>query len=357
MFWEVSAAGHYDALERINKFLLSIFKFAFASGSRKFDAAFFVASFQPDEVKFFLDRYHRKNSPLKEAIDPLFELCSMRRKAIYEALCHDKTFAHNRTLPFSFQTPHLPEDERQVLEDIFLYFFKNVFDGSGFRLSALPKGIFGCEEFEQGYFGTHTSKVLRNTCPICLQSVTNAPKEHDREHFFPKSSYPALTLHPINLYYSCNGCNTRYKKTKDPIAPLHNNVQTTFIPYVDIVREKVHIDITCDDQVKLRPNDLSDPFIQEKINTLNYLFQLEERWSDLLGGYNEYFYDEFKDSALADIDVMQDEMLQRLQMMKRAQDRRPEEYVKCHYLEWLCASDLEAFHANLIQDDKNSLVV
>ena len=81
-------------------------------------------------------------------------------------------------------------------------------------------------------------------CPGCdgapPEQEADGTIREDVDHFFPKSRYPFLTIHPLNLTPYCKHCNQDYKKAKDPLKSK-NGVPTLslgdiFHPYIHSVR-------------------------------------------------------------------------------------------------------------------------
>jgi hypothetical protein len=58
-------------------------------------------------------------------------------------------------------------------------------------------------------------------CPGCdgrPPSVSDGKIHEDLDHFFPKSRYPLLAIHLLNLTPFCKDCNQTYKGSKDAIG-------------------------------------------------------------------------------------------------------------------------------------------
>ena len=135
-------------------------------------------------------------------------------------------------------------------------------------------------------------------CPGC----DGAPPEQeadgvireDVDHFFPKSRYPFLTIHHLNLTPYCKHCNQDYKKAKDPLKS-RNGVPTLFLreifhPYIHSVQNAEKISEV---QVLIQRDRAGVPHI--KINTINndacctsrrksldHLLSLQTRWDGAL---------------------------------------------------------------------------
>ena len=58
-------------------------------------------------------------------------------------------------------------------------------------------------------------------CGYCdgpLGDVGTEAEANDCDHFFPKSQWPHLAIHPANLYSACKGCNSTWKLAKAPMG-------------------------------------------------------------------------------------------------------------------------------------------
>lgn len=67
--------------------------------------------------------------------------------------------------------------------------------------SAANDGMYVCASCDEARIGTRTKGRLRT----------------DIDHFFPKSVYPHLSVHPYNLVPICHSCNSYTKGTVDPL--------------------------------------------------------------------------------------------------------------------------------------------
>ena len=135
---------------------------------------------------------------------------------------HDKNFEmHLSDNTYSFQYPLLPiilkKGIRPLLEFFYHYFASTGFgseihDNKGFTLTR--------ETFLVAYQDTNANNFLY-VCPVCDTDFSDLNSrgipECELDHFFPKSSYPMLSIHPFNLIPACNSCNSKRKGKKDPL--------------------------------------------------------------------------------------------------------------------------------------------
>jgi hypothetical protein len=131
-------------------------------------------------------------------------------------------------------------------------------------------------------------------CPGCDGNPPEVDADRrvyeDVDHYFPKSIYPFLSVHPQNLTPLCSHCNQRFKGQKDPLE-LDDG---TFIslseachPYLHNVREEVSI------RFERRDNELhlklvaTDNCHENRLRSIKYLIQLESRWDGDLQEYRQ----------------------------------------------------------------------
>ncbi|MCM1253191.1 MAG: hypothetical protein NC321_10250 [Clostridium sp.] len=298
---------------------------------------------------------------MKKAVDDLLAMPQPQRQKIYDAVRHDMEFTKDTSVSFSFQTVELDEMEQQIIKNFFLYFHKERFRlESGFALEGLSEKPYGRKEFVGKYFDVE-NKQLQHICPVCLLQTTNAKKEHDVEHYFPKAFIPCLALHPDNLYFSCKSCNQVYKEEKKHTDDSRNaDIRHIFLPYVDTVRDKVKIKFKYEsghDSLFFAPADPGEDFIEDKIKTFDYFFELQKRWSEMLECYYQNLAEEFEEPDLYDEAVLGEEALyQKMnadwQKKQRNIMKKPACYVETRYREWMCQKDsvqFKAFYSNLTQ--------
>jgi hypothetical protein len=149
---------------------------------------------------------------------------------------------------------------------------------------------FGRQTVLRSYLRAQKLKV----CPGCdgqppsIDYAADVIRE-DIDHFFGKSKYPFLAIHPLNLTPLCKTCNqTSYKGQKDAILdqdPEVADVTTLnhiYHPYLRPACEEVEICVewnSHDDQphlfLRVPPNS---PAATARLHSLNYLLRLESRW-------------------------------------------------------------------------------
>lgn len=109
--------------------------------------------------------------------------------------------------------------------------------------------------------------------------------------------------------------------------------------------------------MRMRPADTAEPYISEKIEAFDELFELEERWSGLL----ETYYHSLRDGyAAANIETFADLKRTMETDLLRAKARgkaNPQQYLETKYQEWISEKQLKAFYSELKQCGCNAEVL
>jgi len=136
------------------------------------------------------------------------------------------------------------------------------------------------------------NQILLKVCPGCdgkPPSVSDGAIHEDLDHFFPKSKYPFLSIHPLNLTPLCKDCNQTYKSSKDAILDNNNSVADVhalndiYHPYQCPARDDLMLEI----KSNLDNDELAFTFVSRSNTTqsharllsLQYTLDLESRWT------------------------------------------------------------------------------
>jgi hypothetical protein len=140
--------------------------------------------------------------------------------------------AHFSSSAFHFQFLSLDNKLQISLKNLFIHAYnyfsskkeKGFPDFIDFESSNKISGHFFRTSFFSSNSGIHV-------CPYCdsrLEKKQNVRICH-LDHFFPKSVYPFLALHPYNLFPSCSNCNSHFKGEKDPIPTNQSNPSSNIL--------------------------------------------------------------------------------------------------------------------------------
>ncbi|MBD5456820.1 MAG: hypothetical protein HDR23_10240 [Lachnospiraceae bacterium] len=353
--------NHEADLKCINDYLLSFFEFAANSSNAVFDENEWLA-FKPGDGKWLYSRYKREvqtGNRIKQAIDGIFAMDKPQRNVVYQAIAHDMKFAEDLANSFEFQTIQLEAKAQELIKAFFLYFYENALSSSWFEIDGLSMPRFGRDEFAEEYFKGENENI-RFICPVCLQTVTDGMLEEHIEHYFPKAYIPCLALHPNNLYFICGVCNGRYKQDKKYSDNGNTDIRKIFLPYADTVKDKVAVKFEHkikEDTIDFVPADINEDYIEDKIETFNYYFQLPQRWSKSLERYNMTAYRKYKRRNPTNKEKLKHMIEKDAKDIRTDLNIRPEMYLEEQYLEWLGSVQLRAFYSNVKHEGKKAVVV
>ncbi len=138
-------------------------------------------------------------------------------------------------------------------------------------------------------------KIPLKVCPGCdgkPPSIADGVIHEDLDHFFPKSKYPFLSIHPLNLTPFCKDCNQTYKKSKDAILDDDPSVADVHVltdiyhPYQCPSKDQISLSIQANPDKTLAfrfTANSNAPQDQARLHSLQYTLNLESRWTgDLL---------------------------------------------------------------------------
>lgn len=351
MFLELHMHEAKDNLEELSKILLKFFRYTAKESNNTLDKIAFQRSC-PEFSEWFLDLLQKETkngSAFRDSVKMFFTLPQLRRAKIYCALKHDNSFAEiKRRERFYFWAPRLTLGEQKLLHKFFFYFYEVIFQQKqGIQLSDHICGATR-EVIHKSYFSSNPH--LEDICPVCLHHMTDAAKESDLEHYFPKSIYPGLILNPYNLYFICKICNQTYKRVTD-ILEDDSNLGMIFLPYLDIVQKEVAVKIKrvdMKDVVRLRATNPGSKAAEQKIERFDSAYQLSSRWSkDLHSTYKTLRHQFSRLSNNKEVlgDIIKDE-LKKLD----GDVESPKKYIETVYKRWVLLEQSEAFLSEVTQD-------
>jgi len=332
----------------LSHLLAAFFSYAARQSGPSLDEAALRQAF-PTSAQWLLEQFcgqAENRRKLQQAVSKLFQLPPVRRQAIAQAVAHDLTFdrtaAPNR---FFFSVPSLPKREQLIVKEFFGYFYEVAFH----RKRGPTINGHSCratrDHFSNAYY--QANNALTHVCPICLHLKSNAVKENDLEHYFPKAVYPPLILHPSNLIFICRDCNETYKGVSDALRGGKKPLDKVFRPYHDTVKEHTKIvfrRVANTDRVKLLATDGSAAE-QERIKNFDLQYKLEERWSADIAG----IFEQIRTLCIG-WGLPKEETRKRLQEKCKdlqALSEFPDRFVESAYLDWLCGKMFDVFYDSL----------
>lgn len=119
-------------------------------------------------------------------------------------------------------------------------------------------------------------------CDGVLGELGTKSEANDCDHFFPKSQWPHLAIHPANLFSACQGCNSRWKLANTPMgnadaSGLNDTYHPMLRPGASSVVVSAIISPTNSRQVKI---SIKDPIVPRRAETLVETLDLESRWTN-----------------------------------------------------------------------------
>ncbi len=149
--------------------------------------------------------------------------------------------------------------------------------GGGYRLRAIKDQ--GFDVFDKTEFLRLFIKANPNlgVCPMCDGSLGDA----EVDHFLPKSKYPFLSMHPLNLVPICQTCNNfRRKGDKVPLDPGDTDPTAGwFHPYLRPAAGQFCVRFLRTDDGLVVDICGVDQITQRRVDNLDALIGLRERWS------------------------------------------------------------------------------
>lgn len=151
--------------------------------------------------------------------------------------------------------------------------------------------------FEQKPFGLTDQKIDRaivmkafrpqshGVCGYCdgpLGELGSKSEANDCDHFFPKSQWPHLAIHPANLFSACQGCNSRWKHANAPMGSadasgLNDTYHPMLRPGASLIVVNAAVSIASARQVAIKISDVGFP---RRAETLLETLDLEIRWTN-----------------------------------------------------------------------------
>ncbi|WP_088832463.1 HNH endonuclease [Paenibacillus tyrfis] len=168
--------------------------------------------------------------------------------------------------------PKLPPKSQSLIREIFDYFYESILDSKTFQQEYIPQYSAPTElkAYLRDKFG-----ASRKVCPYCDIQWIGHSAHSSIDHFFPKSSFPLLSIFISNLIVSCTGCNDRIKKAKLLLPLFHPHFHQA-ADHFEFV-----FDNECNNIVDIKL--LSDQRDSHK-RVINYfqLFKLKEMYASVL---------------------------------------------------------------------------
>lgn len=342
MFWKLRRNGLEGELRELPRLLAGFFSHAAAQGGTALDEGALRRAFPREEAEWLLEQFGGEGKGnLRGAVEALFQLPPDRRRAIAEAVAHDMEFDRAADPErFFFTEPSLPGEERRIVKAFYRYFYETVFRRG-------QSGMVCGTDYKAYLEGHRRANQALKACPVCLRRMPGGQAENSLDHYFPRGTYPALSLHPANLLFICKECNETYKKSRDALKRGAKPLSRVFLPYQDTVRDHAAVTFRREkntDRVHLLAVS-GGRAESARVQNFDYLYQLEKRWS----GEVEGIFEQTR-KCCANRGFTREEVREKLRGI--CEDLRllsdfPDRFVEAAYLEWLCGTMFDAFYDSL----------
>lgn len=202
--------------------------------------------------------------------------------AVANAISHDARF-HDRwnVVDNELQFPRLHPDWLQSVRDVAEPFYDWLGD-IGFEPEqfALKGGRLDRATVMKAF--RPQSHGVCGYCDGPLGEVGSEFEANDCDHFFPKSNWPHLAIHPANLFSACKGCNSTWKLAKAPMGNadalgLNGIYHPMLRPGATAIVVCANVASTNIRQVEIK---ISDPLVPRRAKTLVATLDLESRWTN-----------------------------------------------------------------------------
>jgi hypothetical protein len=221
----------------------------------------------------------------------LAPLCVQEKQGIYDGYLQNQAI-EDRFLVGSFINIPIPPVTQAAYDfsaDLSRNFYKILCDGvPGDKINELEQ--LDRQTVLRAYLDAQ-KRIALKVCPGCdgkPPSISDGVIHEDLDHFFPKSKYPFLSIHPLNLTPFCKDCNQTYKRSRDAILDIDpividvHDLNDIFHPYMHPAKDELAIEINCtgDDPPAFhfnhRPGSANQP---ARLHSLKYVLDIETRWT------------------------------------------------------------------------------
>jgi hypothetical protein len=247
---------------------------------------------------------------------------------ILAAFDHDRAFhVHAGEAGFTFGFAALDASLQAALKDLCgIFYTKLLADG----FPAEVHGGTGKLDRDGFLASFEQTNPWLEVCPACDGQKPSQLEQRslaDADHYLPKSQYPFLSIHPLNLVPTCLECNQRVKRAKDPVdahdaEPLRN----TFLPYVAPAIDQVAVQVSRDGAGALKlalVEQNGNP--SRRVSSLDRVFELQARWKDRLAHEIEMVR---QDVAEAGRRLAEDSTERDKRRLRREVELRPDELAR-----------------------------
>jgi len=243
---------------------------------------------EPDRMNAFFGEqadWFRRHSSLHKPVEELNTVLKAMPElssAIMKAFDNDVVFdMHVNDPGFTFACCRLDAQVQKSVNDLLVVFYDLLGRDGGFSAEITGSNRLTRDAVVQGFWSLNSPFRV---CPACdgpRPDKANGKVHSQCDHHFPKSKHAALSIHPLNLVPTCTDCNVTFKRENDANDRAH--LSEMFLPYKREAFGPLAVEVFRDGQgklsVRLRDGDHENT---PRIQSLNHVLQLEDRWTDRL---------------------------------------------------------------------------
>lgn len=201
---------------------------------------------------------------------------------VADAIAHDAQFHSQwRVAGNELQFPRLFPDWLETIKNVAVPFY-DWLAGTGFE--SAPFVLTG-GKIDRATVMKAFRPQSHGVCGYCdgpLGELGRKSEANDCDHFFPKSQWPHLAIHPANLFPACQGCNSRWKLANTPMgnadaSGLNDTYHPMLRPGASIIVVNAVVSMASARQVEIK---ITDPDFPRRAETLVETLDLESRWTN-----------------------------------------------------------------------------
>lgn len=232
------------------------------------------------------DQIEKIERPLLAHMKALADLPPAGKQALLNAFNNDCAFqigfTNNQTPPHQLQglQPFAQGSARESIRGFFESFYApNIYAAHGYPVPQAngQAANFHKDKFLKQY-GVANPNIL--VCPMCDGDLG----EPQVDHFYPKSHYPYLSCHPLNLVPICPTCNSRPNKgSKQPLTLNTPDPKADWLhPYLRSGHGQYQIELERLTEGTTPVLHSPNPQTQKQLDNLDRLVNLKPRWRKAL---------------------------------------------------------------------------
>ena len=201
-----------------------------------------------------------------------------------EIFDHDTGFeVHCDDPSFALKVGQLPAEVLKPLKELLEAFYELLSREKGFESEVTGCGGVSRRALVRAFWERHA------VCPACDAAKPDALPTTDGavggqcDHHLPKSAYPTLSVHPLNLVPTCSDCNAVFKGTRDPLKIA--SLAELFLPYRRPMFGSARIVVSRPGAGALALAICDEPTAPTaRVSAFDYAYQLLDRWTVRING-------------------------------------------------------------------------